>query len=522
MTSSGKVSNKEIERLAAMRKRAEEDLDYFAHLVNPQRQYGEIHTEVFNWWTRPTAKLNQLLLLPRAHMKSHCAAVRAAWDVTRDPTVTILYLSATANLAESQLYSIKNIFTSDIYQLLWPEMINPEEGKRERWTTEKIIVDHPLRKAAGIRDCTIEVGGITKNITGLHADKIYLDDMIVPSNAYTEDGRTKVEAIYSQLASIKNPGASICVVGTRYHPRDLYDTLLKMEKAVVDETTGEIVDKEPIYEVMERVVEKEMVFLWPRQRAEDGKWYGFDINTLMHIKAEYIDATQYFAQYYNNPNDPSADRIRRDRFQYYDPKFVNMDNGYWYFKEKRLNVFAAVDFAFSVGKKSDFTAIVIIGVDSDNNIYVLAIDRFKTESIKTIFEHIAALYNTWQFRKLRAEVTVAQSMIVKELKESYIKPYGLMFSVDEYRPTKNEGNKQERIAATLEPRYDNMQMWHYRGGNCQLLEEELVLGNPPHDDIKDALTAAVDIAIAPVGNRMRSKKRGNVVFSNKFGGVAYK
>lgn len=40
-------------------------------------------------------------------------------------------------------------------------------------------------------------------------------------------------------------------------------------------------------------------------------------------------------------------------------------------------------------------------------------------------------------------------------------------------------------------------MWHYRGGNCELLEEELVQQRPPHDDIKDALASAVEIATPP-------------------------
>jgi hypothetical protein len=31
--------------------------------------------------------------------------------------------------------------------------------------------------------------------------------------------------------------------------------------------------------------------------------------------------------------------------------------------------------------------------------------------------------------------------------------------------TKTKVTKQERIAAVLEPRYDNLGMWHYRGGN---------------------------------------------------------
>jgi hypothetical protein len=109
---------------------------------------------------------------------------------------------------------------------------------------------------------------------------------------------------------------------------------------------------------------------------------------------------------------------------------------------------------------------------------------------------------------------------VNTLKNEYIKPYGLALSVDEYRPTRSDGNKQERIRATLEPRYENGQMWHYRGGNCQILEEELSRENSSHDDVKDALASVIDIAVAPMKNRGGLVSREDNVYHGKFGGLA--
>lgn len=459
-----------------------------------------------------------MALIPRGHQKSHCAAVKAAWDVTCDPCITILYVSATSELAEAQLYAIKQILTSEIYTLLWPDMIHEEEGKRKKWTNREIIVDHPLRAKEGVRDHTIAARGVTSNITGLHCDAIYLDDLVVPTNAYTQDGRDKVERLYSQLASIKNPGAQTTIVGTRYHPCDLYDTLMNVRKDVYDEEDN-LIGKEPTYEIMERVVEKEGVFLWPKDMREDGKYFGFDRKELERIRSEYVDSAQFYAQYYNNPNDPANARIDKSKFQYYDMKYIKQEDGRWTFKGNRLNVFAAIDFAFSLDKKADYTALVTIGIDSKGNIYVLEIDRFKTDRISVYFDHILSAHQKWGFRKIRAEITVAQQAIVKELKEAYIKPHGLSLSIDEYRPSRHEGNKEERIAATLEPKYDNLAMWHYKGGNCTLLEQELIMANPPHDDIKDALTAAIDIAVAPKAS-MNKRRTNNIIFHSKWGGVA--
>jgi hypothetical protein len=511
-----------LKNIEKIRARAEEDLFFFAKLMNPMRLYGEVHEELFEWWNRPIRKKNMLALLPRGHQKSHCAAVKVAWDIVRNPSISILYISATSQLAEAQLFAIKQIMTSEMFQLLWPEIINEEESKRARWTTGEIIVDHPNRALEGIRDYTVAARGVTSNITGLHADAIYLDDLVVPANAYTQEGRDKVEAAYSQLASIKNPGAEIIVVGTRYHPKDLYDTLMNLTYNLIDEETQEYVGKDRVYDLLERKVEEEGVFLWPKGLRNDGKSFGFDLLELERIKAEYVDTAQFHAQYYNNPNDPENAKIGRDRFQYYDRKYIKNENGVWFYKDKKLNVYAAVDFAFSLRNKADYSAIVVVGVTSEHNIYILDIERFKTDKIAIYFERILAMHQKWGFRKIRAEVNVGQTPIVRELREEYIKRNGITLSVDEYRPNRHEGTKEERISAALEPKYHNLAIWHYKGGNCSLLEEELILSKPPHDDIKDALAAVMDIIIAPKVSSNKEKQKNNIIFSNRFGGVKFR
>ena len=299
---------------------------------------------------------------------------------------------------------------------------------------------------------------------------------------------------------------------------------MEMEEDIYSEE-GELVGKEAIYEVFERAVEDQGdgtgQFLWPKQRRKDGKYFGFDIKILAKKRGQYLDRMQFRAQYYNDPSDPDTQPIAYEKFQYFEKNLLRQEAGKWYYKSKRLNVSAAVDFAYSTSKRADYTAIVVIGIDAENNIYVLDIDRFKTVKISEYFRHILDLLNRWDFRKLRAECTAAQSAIVKELKDSYIKPNGLALKIDEFRPNRHQGSKEERIAAILEPRYDNLQIYHYRGGNSQILEEELVSYNPPHDDCKDCLAAAVEVAVKPSSSLSGRKRTNNVVFHPKFGGVAF-
>jgi len=503
-----------------LREACENDLLQFIHTVAPHRMLGHVHEEIIDWWQRPDKKQNDLVLLPRGHQKSALIAYRAAQWLTRHPWEAILYTSATAGFAELQLSAIKDILLSKNYRLLWPDMVHIEEGQRAMWNRMAITVDHPSRQIEGSRDPSIMAAGVGTSTAGRHVGLVIQDDLVVPENAYTEEGRKSVAAASSQFASIANPGAEKWVVGTRYHPRDLYSGLMDMEAVEFDED-GEETKRYPVYDVFTRVVEEDGEFLWPRQRRKDGKWFGFNSSVLAQVKAEYsLDPTQFYAQYYNDPNDPENQRVSRDDFKYYDRKNITKDNGYWKINGQKVNIIAAMDFAYSLSKRADYSAIAVVGLDVDGNYYIMDLDRFKTQEIPVYFEHLMKLYNKWEFKRVRMEVVAAQKAIVRNLKDNFIIRHGLPIAVEEFHPTRADGPKEERIQATLLPRFHNGNMFLYKGGNCQTLEEEIVAVKPPHDDLADAVTAAVD-ALKPPLRTSSKAKRSNIIYNARFGGVDY-
>lgn len=504
-----------------VREAAEADLINFIRLVDKNRVLGHVHEDVIRWWERTGHKKHQLLLLPRDHMKSALVAFRVAWRLTKDPTLRVLYVSSTSNLAAKQLGFIKAIFESEIHRKYWPDHINPDEGKRTKWTETEIALDHPLRKEHFIRDPSIFAGGVNTAKTGMHCDIAVFDDVVVFENAYEKTARDKLKVQYSLLASIEGADTEEWVVGTRYHPKDLYNDMLEMVEDVYDKT-GDVISSEPIYEVFERKVEDEGdgtgQFLWPRQQRSDGKWFGFNKEILARKRAQYLDKMQFRAQYYNDPSDPENRPIDYDKFQYYEPSLITVSNGTVFFKGKRLNLAAAIDFAFSLSKRADSTAIVLVGMDEESNVYVLDIDRFKTDGkISDYYKAILRLTQKWPVRRMKAETSVAQKAIVNELKSTYLIPNGLNLKIIDSSPIKN---KEERVAAILEPRYEQLMMYHRRGGNWEILEEELVSRNPTHDDVKDALAMAVEICVKPQASYgyHNQDDTNKVVYHPRFGG----
>jgi hypothetical protein len=508
--------NKEQIRIAA-----EDDLLTFIKLVAPHRVLGKCHEDMIKWWCRDGAKDHQMALIPRDHQKSTMVAYRVAWEITRNPAVTVLYISATSGLAEKQLKFIKDILVHPKYRRYWPNMVHEDEGKRDKWTNSEINVDHPMRAEEGVRDSTVFTAGLTTSITGLHCNIAVLDDVVINENAYTQDGRNKVESQYSLLASIETTDAREWIVGTRYHPKDLYGTLLATNQDVVDEG-GEVIDSEAVYEVYQKEVEDmgdgTGEYLWPRIQRGDGKWFGFNPQILATKRAKYLDKTQFHAQYYNNPNDPGNEAIASEYFQYYNREMVKKRDGIWTYNGRPLAVFAAIDFAYSLRSTADYTVLVVVGVDSDGFIYVLDIKRERTNKTSKYYDIIREAHLKWGFKKVRAETTAGQAIIAERIRDD-IRAEGLLLSVDDFRPTRTMGTKEERIHNQLSPRYENRTIWHYYGGLCEDLEQELIQHNPAFDDIKDALHSVMGIIRVPVD---RGKHRGErkVLTHSRFGGVA--
>lgn len=513
-------------KLLELKEYLEGDLFEFAKYINPQYSYGWIHEEVFRWLSSPEAFKKQLLLLPRGHLKSHCIAVWTVWTITKEPWCSLIYVSAGEELAKAQVYSIKNMLTCDEYRLVWPEMINVEEAKRDKWTAWSVNVDHPERKRRGVRDATLLVRTVKSNAAGLHCSHLVFDDIVVPNNAYTAAGRMEVRQAVSQFSSVLNPGGVVKAVGTVYHTKDIYADW-KEATARVYNDSNELIGDRKVWEIMEREVESvgDMTgnYLWPRVHNPANKdWYGFDIHVLAEIRAQYEsvgELAQFFAQYYNNANDPSSSRLDYSDFTYYDRKYLSQEAGSWRIGEKPLAIFASMDVAWTSSETSDYTAIAVVGVDHEGYIYVLDLDRFKTSDYYTYYNKVSRMHDYWGFKKLRIETNSGGRLVSNQL-ESFIREDGRSLTIEASYTSGHGGKKFERHAAILEWRYKKKDIKHFKGGLTPDLEDEIVMARPPHDDLEDALCGAVEICKPPSARRGRNRvMRENIIIaSDRFGG----
>jgi phage terminase large subunit-like protein len=178
-----------------------------------------------------------------------------------------------------------------------------------------------------------------------------------------------------------------------------------------------------------------------------------------------------------------------------------------------------MDVAWTSSDTADFTAIAVIGIDWQSNIYVLELVQFKTSNFSVYYDEVIRLHHKWGFRKLRIETNAGGHFVKQEL-DRLIRDNGDSLTIDGKAQVR-EGSKSERKAATLHWRYGDQKVWHFKGGIINEFEDQVVLGNPKHDDLVDAFIAAITISKAP-GKRNSTENvrvmENNVMYDSRFGG----
>lgn len=167
-----------------------------------------------------------LLLASRDHRKT--TTVSFCWvlkKIYQNRDVRILILSKTASLAMQSLGAIKDVIENKDGRF---SKLQKDFGKIQAtpWTDNAITVKGRTR--SGMKEPTVAAFGVDGQITGGHYDYIILDDICDIENTRTEMRRKYlVDIFYSTIKYMRDPHTKVIVLGTRKHPYDIYDTLIK-------------------------------------------------------------------------------------------------------------------------------------------------------------------------------------------------------------------------------------------------------------------------------------------------------
>jgi len=256
-------------------------------------------------------------------------------------------------------------------------------------------------------------------------------------------------------------------LGTRYHPEDLYNHLMKEDKEFKDSTyiIPAIVDGE-----------SQMPEVYPLEDLED---------RLDGMGQIFFDS-QYML---------STDSMSGDIFDYAYFRWYERSPG-------SLRVYAGVDLALGQKMHNDYFAIVVIGIDGYSNIFVL--DWFRGRlSLQQQNKKILSMFQTWDPIKIGIEANAFQGAKLQELKNHHEEEYRVIRAVPIFTK-EDKVTRGQKLAVEFE-----------RGnvflpdGRSKTLENELcAMPNGSHDDLFDALWLAVRTARVRTRKRTRDKEPG--------------
>ena len=183
---------------------------------------------------------------------------------------------------------------------------------------------------------------------------------------------------------------------------------------------------------------------------------------------------------------PESQKFKREYFKYYDT-----------IKTDGMSIYTTVDLAVSQKKNADYSAIVTVGVNSENHWFVLDVEYGRYDPTTTM-DAIFSAYEKWRPLAVGIE-TVAYQAALKHFLEKEMPKRNLFFRITEL---KAEKKKELRIDA-MQPRFAVGSVWFRRGALWldKLESELLAYPNGAHDDVIDALAYMEQIAAVPGGAR---------------------
>lgn len=280
--------------------------------------------------------------------------------------VTVGIFAHTRPIAKAFLRQIKRELESNqALKDLFPDILyqNPK-AQAVQWSEDDGII---VKRKSNPKEATIEAWGLVDGQPiSKHFSLLIYDDVVTKASVNTPEMVAKTTEALELSYNLGADGGRRRFIGTRYAFGDTYKTVIDRGTAkprIYPATDDGTIDGAPVLLSRETLMEK---------RRDMGPY-------------------TFSAQMLQNPIADTSQGFRRDWLRYYDGE-----------ADKGTNRILIVDPANSKKKHSDYTAMWVVGLGADNNVYVLDIVRDRlnlTERAALVFE----LHRKWKPYQVRYE-----------------------------------------------------------------------------------------------------------------------
>lgn len=332
------------------------------------------------WDELVTTEKRLCVLAPRDHGKTYFFDFAyPIWKAVFTPNGKGYIFSATAPQAARILEDIKEeIESNPKLQWLLPK------GKKAKWSGTAITLSNGHK---------IYARGYGTKVRGAHPDWIVVDDGLNDEDAYSEIVRQKnIDYFYTAITNMVIPGGQIVVVGTPFHGSDLYADLAKNKRYRFAKFPA-LVNGKPLWSA--------------RYSAED-----------LEGKRAEIGSIRFTREFLCDPISDDMSLFPEKLFRGMDVEVPNVCLGmsakFW----NQLGVtkrYVGVDFALSSSTSADYTAVFVMGLDSQGNRWVVDIQQHRGLSYSQQLSLINAVGRKYRPEIIYLEANQMQRIFGDEL-----------------------------------------------------------------------------------------------------------
>lgn len=443
---------------------------------------SDIHREGLEWVNQ--GKRKKLILWPRKHLKSTIftqgEGLRRALE---DPDMRILISSVKHDNAKRFLGAIKGYLQQPRFIEVFGNLLPGTKDKYRKNNDAELTLT--TRENLGIKEPTFSTTGLDAAQTSQHYDLIIHDDLVERRNIGSVDQIEKVITYYKDSLDLLDPQKELWILGTRWHPLDLYGWIMENfcdERCLAN--GYEHVDKcRCDFDVTLKELEEDGNYIFPAMfNAEEA-------DELLRQKGSF----EFAAQYRNNPTDPSVCWFRQGDVQaaLVDPKEVQS-------VRDRLIWYIAVDPAESTESRASLTAAVAVGVDVETGIwYVDAAEGVRVETPGFI-DLCFSVYGRYPHAEFGMETNTRKSLsyAVKD----QMSRRGVYFQIRDLSPIRGwaGGNIKEQRIKRLVPLFEFGRI-KIRRDLKDLVQCLLTIPSARSWDIPDALSYVFDMVPPGIG-----------------------
>ena len=286
-----------------------------------------------------------IVSMPPRHGKSELISRRfVPWLQGRDPYRNVIFATYNEDFAKDFGADVRSIMSLPQYKHVFPNF-----GLRKGGASKSRI-----QTSSGGMSVFVGRGG---SITGRGGDFVILDDPIKDSiEANSPTLREQLWQWFTQvlMTRLMTASASIVIVQTRWHEDDLIGRLTDPTNphySSEEAAKWKIINLPALAEENDPLGRKEGELLWPER---------FDMEFMEAQRR--LDPRGFSALYQGRPTPEDGDLFRRENIKYYNRKDLPED----------LRIYAASDHAVGIDRtRNDATCLLIVGVDKNDDIYLL-------------------------------------------------------------------------------------------------------------------------------------------------------